>query len=167
MGFGRHELSAVQEAMRRRAFLGMVAGTALIPFSGSFAATKPKVITLAALGEIAGKLQPAAMVADDAYIAFLHPDCWRDIRTYEARGRWLDAWHKYRDARRHGLQEELDPRQVLERFGWPVAKPITGELGSIDSVRFIKSAELPKEARVLPTREIPGYRAILRNKWER
>ena len=135
--------------MNRRGFLTFAAAAPLaaaipVPAPGALNARFAAQIAaqIAAINSIRRVLIDNAVIAQagGSYLAFMHPDCWRDIKTYEARGRWRDAWHKYRDARRHGLQEEvLSAQDVMARYAYPAAQPLRGELGSFESVRIIKS----------------------------
>lgn len=120
--------------MKRRDFLKL--GLIFAPIPGAVLAS-PEQFTRAAMSAILDGLPTDGYKQE--YFAFLHPSNWRDVRTYAARGRWQDAWRRYRTARRENVCGYLTPRAVLERFGYPAAPPFGSEIGKYEGFRIITS----------------------------
>ena len=119
--------------MNRRRFLqaaGVLAVGAAIP-----AVDVPAGLTLADLRAATAILRRNA--APEHYYAAVHPDLYADFVSITRRGQWADA---YRAWRKDGKPGGDAPQAIWAAYGRTLDDmPLTGEIGSIETFRFIES----------------------------
>jgi hypothetical protein len=76
----------------------------------------------------------------DTYTCILHPDFFANFVSVTARGRWIYA---YRAARNSG-DRRLSAQEILFKYGKTLSLPVTGEIGRMESVRFIVTKEISR-----------------------
>jgi hypothetical protein len=132
--------------MNRRDFLKLAAATpvaAALPASASTAQVPPSIAAIKAA------TLKALFPADRDYFAIVHPSCWLDIRRMVVRDLWALEYRDWRKTVRAGLQVET-LREVMERVHleaqghWRRLQDWnkSGEIGRIESVRFIQTERL-------------------------
>jgi hypothetical protein len=130
--------------MNRRNFIRSAAALA----AATALPTPPSKDAIAqAMASLRFVLEENARLFNDNWMCVIHPSAWVNVREIAARCRWEFAYRRYRIALRDGRCESLDAREILEQFHDRRAtdigsRPLSGELGRIEGIRFITERNL-------------------------